>query len=180
MLTTIPVSAGAALLRRLLRGQLARRRPRRAARDAVDDLLRDGLEGLGHVDVGLGRGLDEAHVVLGGERLKLLASRPKNPRRVFLRPLQGPVGSDIRVISTTCVTARIADRAEAPSRPDAERKKLTKRHYSSAPSRSRRVEKASSGGGRSGSAASTESASHGRTPATKVDAFGARIASQST
>ena len=68
----LPVSAGAALLRRLLRGQLARRRPRRAARDAVDDLLRDGLEGLGHVDVGLGRRLDEAHVVLGGERLALL------------------------------------------------------------------------------------------------------------
>ena len=51
--------------------------------------------------------------------------------------------------------------------------------YSSAPSRSRSVEKASSGGGRSGSAASTESTSHGRTPATKVDAFGARMASQS-
>ena len=71
MLTTIPVSAGAALLRRLLRGQLARRRPRRAARDAVDDLLRDGLEGLGHVDVGLGRRLDEPHVVNGSaERMK--------------------------------------------------------------------------------------------------------------
>ena len=68
----LPVSAGAALLRRLLRGQLARRRPRHAARDAVDDLLRDGLEGLRDVDVGLGRRLDEAHVVLGGERLALL------------------------------------------------------------------------------------------------------------
>ena len=72
MLTTIPVSAGAALLRRLLRGQLARRRPRRAARDAVDDLLRDGLEGLGDVDVGLGGRLDEADVVFRGERLALL------------------------------------------------------------------------------------------------------------
>ena len=68
----LPASAGAALLRRLLRGQLARRRPRRAARDAVDDLLRDGLEGLRDVDVGLGRGLDEADVVLGRERLALL------------------------------------------------------------------------------------------------------------